>query len=96
MASASPVLQLGLLRMLPLLYWLKPLVLSHTWHHGCLHIKVNQAYVAALAPWKDSYWIKQGVPLGMVYRSKIVSTDASNMDWGALCDSKQAFGLWSK
>ncbi len=32
----------------------------------------------------------------MVFSRKVVSTDASNLGWGALCDSKPAFGLWSK
>ncbi len=50
MASASPVLQLGLLRMRPLQRLLKPRVPSDAWHHGRLRIKVisgwNRAY-----PW---------------------------------------------
>ncbi len=36
MASTSPVLQLGLLRMWPLQRWLKPRVPSDAWHHGRL------------------------------------------------------------
>ncbi|KAL0173794.1 hypothetical protein M9458_029762, partial [Cirrhinus mrigala] len=59
MASTSPVLQLGLLYMQPLQYWLKQLVL------------VDQACMAALARWKDSQWKKWGVPLGMVCRRKV-------------------------
>ncbi len=43
MAAASPVLQLGLLRMRPLQCWLKPRVPHNAWHHGRLHIRVNQA-----------------------------------------------------
>ncbi len=34
--------------------------------------------------------MEQGVPLVMVSRRKVVSTDASNKGWGALCS------LWSK
>ncbi len=41
------------------------------------HVKVNQACVAALAPWKDRQWIEWGVPPGMVCRRKVVWTDAS-------------------
>ncbi len=64
MASASLVLQLGLLNLRPLQYWLKPRVPPHAWHHGRLCVKVNQACVAALAPWKNHQWMEQGVPLG--------------------------------
>ncbi len=48
MATASPVLQLGLLRMRPLQRWLKPRVPHNAWRHGRLHIRVNQACVTAL------------------------------------------------
>ncbi len=53
MASVSSVLQVGQLHMRPLQYWLKPRVPPHAWHHGRLHVKVIQACVAALAPWKN-------------------------------------------
>ncbi len=53
MAAASPVLQLGLLRMRPLQHWLKPRVPHNAWRHGRLHIRVNQACVTALTPWKN-------------------------------------------
>ncbi|KAL0204018.1 hypothetical protein M9458_002036, partial [Cirrhinus mrigala] len=96
MASASPVLKLGLLRMQPLQYWLKPQVPSHAWRHGCLRIRVDQACVEALIPWKNSQWMERGVPLGMVCRRKVVMTDASNTGWGALCNGKPAFGHWTK
>ncbi|KAL0183526.1 hypothetical protein M9458_019222, partial [Cirrhinus mrigala] len=96
MASASPVLELGLLRMRSLQHWLKPRVPSHAWRHGRLRIRVDQACVEALIPWTNSRWMERGVPLGMVCRRKVVMTDASNMGWGALCDGNPAFGLWTK
>ncbi|XP_016333453.1 uncharacterized protein LOC107681650 [Sinocyclocheilus anshuiensis] len=58
-------------------------------------IKVDQACIAALAPWKDPSWFKQGVPLGMMHKRKVIFTDASNTGWGALCDGRPAFGAWS-
>ncbi len=73
-----------------------PSVLAETSSHGCLCVKMNQACVAALAPWENHLWIERGVPLGMVYRRKVVSTDASNLGWGVLSDNKPAFGFWSK
>ncbi len=79
MALASSVLQLGLLHMWPLQYWLKPWVPPHAWRHGRLRIIVSQACIAALAPWNDRQWMEQGVPLGMVCRRKVVSTDASSL-----------------
>ncbi len=96
MASAFSVLQLGLLHMRPLQYWLKPRVPPHAWDHEWLRVKVNQACVAALSPWKNHQWMEWGVPMGMVYRRKVVSTDVSNLAWGAPCDGKPAFGLWLK
>ncbi len=50
--------------MRPLQYWLKPQVLPHAWCHGRLRVKVDQACIAALAPWKAP--LRDGkMPLGM-------------------------------
>ncbi len=84
MAAASPVLQRGLLRMRPLQ------------RHGRLHIRVNQACVTALTPWKNPRWMEKGVAMGLVHTRKVVTTDASNTGWGALCEGKPTFGHWSK
>ncbi len=91
MAAASPVLQLGLLRMRPLQRWLKPRVPHNAWRHGRLHIRVNQACVTALTPWKNPRWMEKGVAMGLVHTRKVVTTDASNTGWGALCEGKQTF-----
>ncbi len=96
MAAASSVLQLGLLRMRPLQRWLKPRVPPHAWRHGRLHVRVNQACVTALAPWKNPPWMDRGVAMGMVCNRKVVTTDASNTGWGALCEGKPTFSHWSK
>ncbi len=92
MAAASPVLQLGLLRMRPLQRWLKPRVPHNAWRHGRLHIRVNQACVTAgvtaLTPWKNPRWMEKGVAMGLVHTRKVVTTDASNTGWGALCEGK--------
>ncbi len=82
MAAASPVLQLGLLRMRPLQRWLKPRVPHNAWRHGRLHIRVNQACVTALTPWKNPRWMEKGVAMGLVHTRKVVTTDASNTGWG--------------
>ncbi len=96
MAAASPVLQPGLLRMRPLQRWLKSRVPHNAWRHGRLHIRVNQACVTALTPWKNPQWMKKGVAMGLVHTRKVVMTDASNTGWGALCEGKPTFGHWSK
>ncbi len=96
MAAASPVLQLGLLHMRPLQRWLKPRVPHNAWHHGRLHIRVNQACVTALTTWKNPRWMKKGVAMGLVHTRKVVTTDASNTGWGALYEGKLTFGHWSK
>ncbi len=88
MAAASPVLQLGLLHMRPFQRWLKPRVPPNAWHHGCLHITST--------PWKNPRWMEKGVAMGMVCNREVVTTDASNTCWGALCEGKPTFGHWSK
>ncbi|XDV14461.1 hypothetical protein PO909_014706 [Leuciscus waleckii] len=53
MASASSVLQLGLLRMRPLQFWLKARVPRRAWASGLLRLRVNQKCVTALKPWRS-------------------------------------------
>ncbi len=78
MAAALPVLQMGLLCIRPLQRWLKPRVPHNAWRHGHLHIRVNQACITALTPWKNPRWMKKGVAMGLVHTRKVVTTDASN------------------
>ncbi len=42
----------------------KPRVPHNAWHHGRLHIRVNQACVTALTPWKNPRWMKKGMAMG--------------------------------
>ncbi len=40
--------------------------------------------------------MEKGVAMGLVHTRKVVTTDASNTGWGALCEGKPTFGHWSK
>ncbi len=94
-AAASPILQLGLLRMRPIQFWLKQRVQSVAWRHGRQHVTVTRACVSALVLWRELLWLKQGIILETAHRKKVVTIDASNKGWGALCKGKPTFGLWS-
>ena len=95
MASASAVLQLGLLRMRPLQLWLKSRVSHRAWTTGRQLIKVTQTCIIALQPWTVTEWFQRGVSMGTFSRRKVISTDASNTGWGAVCEGSPAFGPWS-
>ncbi len=96
MAAASPVLQLGLLHMRPIQFWLKQRVPSVAWHYGRHCIMVTRACVSALARWRYPFWLKRGMILDTAHRRKVVMTDASYKGWRALCEGKPTFSLWSK
>ncbi len=98
MSSVLPVLQSGLLRMRPTSVLAEstnstPCVVA--WRHRRMRVRVCQACVTALAPWKDLQWFKHGVTMGMIHRRKVVSTDSSDTSWGALCEGRPTFGSWS-
>ncbi|CAM4454824.1 unnamed protein product [Leuciscus chuanchicus] len=96
MASASSVLQLGLLRMRPLQFWLKARVPRQAWASGLLRLKVNQKCVTALKPWRADDWYQSGVSLGTSSRVRVVSTDVSTSGWGVLLEGRPFFGQWSE
>ncbi len=88
MAAASPVLQLCLLHMQPIQFWLKQRVPSAALHQGRHRITVTRACASALTRWKDLLWLKKAVVLYTAHRRKAV-----NKGWGALFEGKPTFGL---
>ncbi len=95
MASASAVCHLGLLHMRPLQLWLKTRV-PWTWTSGRLSIAVTRGCIEALAPWRNPNFFSRGVPLGLVTSRVVVTTDASTLGWGAVCEGMPASGQWSE
>ncbi len=80
--------------MQPLQHWLKPRVPSNAWRHG-----PSDWTGPAWQPWAlgnvISGW-KRTYPWLMDCRRKVVSTNASNMGWGTLCEGWPACGLRRK
>ncbi len=64
-----------------------------SWTH---RLTVTRVCVSALALCTDLLWLKQGVILDTTHRRKVVMTDTSKKCWGALCEGKPTFGLWSE
>ncbi len=97
MVAASLVLQLGLLHMRPIQFWLKQRGPSAAWRHGCHCVTVTLDCVSALAHWRGPLLAKaRRGPRHRTHRRKVVTTDAFNKGWGALCEGKPTFGLWSE
>ncbi len=95
MAAAASVIPLGLLHMWPLQFWLKARIPPHTCRLGRLPVRVDHRCIKAVAPWTTSRLFQTGIRLGLTFRRKVITTDASNSGWGALLEGNPAFGSWS-
>ncbi len=63
---------------------------------GAARIKVTHDCLHTLTPWCNMTLYRRGVLIGQVIRRKTVTTDASSTGWGAVCDGRPAFGMWSE
>ena len=95
MASAAAVIPLGLLHMRPLQHWLHDRVPRWAWQQGTLRVTVTPACLRTFTPWLDLSFLLPGVPLELVFRHVVVSTDASATGWGAMCNGHAASGSWT-
>ncbi len=95
MASAAAVTLLGLLHMRPLQHWLHDWVPRWAWRCGTYRVSVTPSCRQTFGPWSDLAFLRAGVPLVQVSRHVVVSTDASAMGWGAMCNGHAAAGLWT-
>ncbi len=95
MASAAAVTPLGLLHMRPLQHWLHDRVPRCAWRCGMYRVSVTPSCRQTFGPWSDLAFLRAGVPLVQVSRHVVVSTDASAMGWGAMCNGHAAAGLWT-
>ncbi|MGL5564840.1 MAG: reverse transcriptase-like protein [Plesiomonas sp.] len=94
MAAASPVLQLGLLRMRPFQWWMKSVKISPR-EHPHRRVLVSRRTSRTLRPWLNSHWLHRGVPLQLCFRRETVTTDASLTGLGAVCQGHPTSGVWS-
>ncbi len=95
MASAAAVTPLGLLHMRPLQRCLDDRVPRWAWRRGTYRVSITPSCRQTFSPWSDLAFLRAGVPLLQVSRHVVVSTDASAMGWGAMCNGHAAAGLWT-
>ncbi len=93
MASASSVLQLGWFHKRPLRYWLKPFLHTLGITLGTSVSRWSRPALQLWPLWKNHQWMERGVPLGMVCRRKVVSTDASYINRQGGLSSRRLFIL---
>ncbi len=96
MASVATVTPLGLLHIRPLQRWLHDWVPRWAWRHCMYRVLVTLSCHQTFSPWSDLAFLRAGVPLVKVSRHVVVSTDASAMGWGAMCNGHAAAGLWTR
>ncbi len=69
---------------------------ASAWRTDTFTIKVTCDCLHTLTPWCNMTLYRRGVRIGQVIRRKNVTTDASSMGWGAVCDGRPAFRTWSE
>ncbi len=60
------------------------------WCHGTYRVSVTPSCRHTFSPLADLAFLRAGVPLAQVSRHVVVSTDASTMGWGAMCNGHPA------
>jgi hypothetical protein len=95
MASTAAATKLGLLHMRPLQRWLRDRVLRWAWQQGTVRVPVTPTCRQTFTPWTNLCFLRAGVPLELVSRHVVVSTDAFSMGWGAMCNGHAAAGSWT-
>src|SRR4029434_8915446 len=94
MASAVMALPLGMLRMRPFQIWYLSMRLNAvTDRHR--RVVVSSRCRKALAIWRPPWFLAVSCTMGLVSRRVVVTTDASTMGWGAVCEGRGVNGLWS-
>lgn len=84
LTAASAVIPLDLLTLCPLQVWLNSLLLDAKRHRRRL-VRVSQARVRALTPWKDKACLLGGTSLGAISSFwETVITDAFLWGWDAV------------
>ncbi len=67
---------------------------NHGFHttHGVTDACISGWIRPVWQPWppgRNPRWMKKGVAMGLVHSRKVVTTDASNTGWGALCEGNR-------
>ncbi|XP_051535281.1 uncharacterized protein LOC127429940 [Myxocyprinus asiaticus] len=93
MASLAVATPLGLMHMRLLQHWLQTQVPRWAWCHGTCRVVITPVFHRLFSPWTDLSFLRAGVPLELVPRRVMVTTDASKTGWGAVCNGHTAAGL---